>query len=997
MRMLGALAAVFALVVGSAQALNAPAPPRHGGDSLLAAKEESGLQGIPDAAVETPAGKLRILNPELVAATFGQAIRFELTVARDVSQGSVSVTIPERWRTRAASGLVGSRVPRARRSASGVRLQTGGGAATLQLDGAKAGAQPVFEIVDTGIPAGTYELPVSWTDAHGTRSLGRLELRLYAPAREGIAPVADSASDGRAPFNVSNDSVFESETFVTAVPNNPSRILVGANGGSPDPYNAWVSTNGGTSFTRQAVPASMDVPGSAAPQLGDLCCDPFSMADDQGNIWYGGLTLEDINGPSRITVSRVAAGTDTFVNTVGLPVRTDGTQDKPMGAIDMDPSSPRYGRLYVVWDEPAAAGVNVVLSLCDTRPAGVLDPAHCDNADNWTTPVSVTKTSGSYIYPEVAAAPDGKVYVIWWNYSSANAIQGATCAAPATSCNTAPGWSIASNIATLNATGGAPVPFACPTLGQPGGRVGPATAMDVDRTSGPSRGTVYVTWSDLRTGSGTTRCQVGNVPPRATDLTWDSFVATASGVLPSGGASSAVGTRIITDGEGGGQANSDDWFPSVAVDQSTGRAYVDVYSTRDDATRQTMHVYARQVSSSEQIGALTKVSTAASDYSDSDCCNFGNDYGDYNGIDAAGGFAFVVWSDKSDADGDVFFDKVQPASPSVAQPAITFGPWSLTEAAPADGDGVFEAGEDVTLSAPLGNTGSATATSTQGILITTSPYALVLEGTKVYGNIPAEGNATPASPYRIRLLSTLPCGQQQVPLHLQVSYTGGTTSRDEVLTTNTTCPTTPPPPPAPNASPAAVITGPNTASAGRVNFDASRSADSDGTIAKFQWDADGNAGNGFEVDTGTTPRLAAALAAGSRTVSVRVTDNGGATAQASKALRVVPAAAVRLVGSGSSIKVRSGRFRLVVAGCAACRGRLTVMAATKGRATGKQLVGTARFTIGPNGRANVAVTLTSNGRRLLRRLNRIRSTVSLTVTNAAGQTRTAGGRITLRR
>jgi hypothetical protein len=92
--MLGGLAALFALVVGSAHALDAPGPPKRGGDTLLIAKRESGVTGTPDAAIGTPAGALRIVNPELVAAKFGQAIRFELTVAHDVTQGSVVVTMP---------------------------------------------------------------------------------------------------------------------------------------------------------------------------------------------------------------------------------------------------------------------------------------------------------------------------------------------------------------------------------------------------------------------------------------------------------------------------------------------------------------------------------------------------------------------------------------------------------------------------------------------------------------------------------------------------------------------------------------------------------------------------------------------------------------------------------------------------------------------------------------------------------------------------------------
>ena len=39
----------------------------------------------------------------------------------------------------------------------------------------------------------------------------------------------------------------------------------------------------------------------------------------------------------------------------------------------------------------------------------------------------------------------------------------------------------------------------------------------------------------------------------------------------------------------------DHWFPWVAVDQSTGQAYVDLYSTRDDATRRSANFYVRAV------------------------------------------------------------------------------------------------------------------------------------------------------------------------------------------------------------------------------------------------------------------------------------------------------------------------------------------------------------------------------------------------------------------
>jgi hypothetical protein len=66
------------------------------------------------------------------------------------------------------------------------------------------------------------------------------------------------------------------------------------------------------------------------------------------------------------------------------------------------------------------------------------------------------------------------------------------------------------------------------------------------------------------------------------------------------------------------------------------------------------------------LGALQKASTAASDYSANTCCGFGNDYGDYTGLDATNLTALPVWSDKSTADGELFIAKVAGNPPPVA-------------------------------------------------------------------------------------------------------------------------------------------------------------------------------------------------------------------------------------------------------------------------------------------------------------------------------------------
>ena len=70
-----------------------------------------------------------------------------------------------------------------------------------------------------------------------------------------------------------------------------------------------------------------------------------------------------------------------------------------------------------------------------------------------------------------------------------------------------------------------------------------------------------------------------------------------------------------------------------------------------------------------------------------------------------------------------------------------------------------------------------------------------------------------------------------------------------------------------------------------VNFNAGGSTDPDGTIAKYQWDLDGN--GSYETDTGSTPSATNTYAAASNvTVGLRVTDNNGDTATTTRALTV---------------------------------------------------------------------------------------------------------------
>ncbi len=71
----------------------------------------------------------------------------------------------------------------------------------------------------------------------------------------------------------------------------------------------------------------------------------------------------------------------------------------------------------------------------------------------------------------------------------------------------------------------------------------------------------------------------------------------------------------------------------------------------------------------------------------------------------------------------------------------------------------------------------------------------------------------------------------------------------------------------------------------QVSFDATASSDPDGTIAKYEWDLDGN--GTYETNTGSTPTTTASYSTdGSRQIGLRVTDNGGAVETTTRTLVV---------------------------------------------------------------------------------------------------------------
>src|SRR5262249_41125039 len=138
-------------------------------------------------------------------------------------------------------------------------------------------------------------------------------------------------------------------------------------------------------------------------------------------------------------------------------------------------------------------------------------------------------------------------------------------------------------------------------------------AMDVDGSSGPNRGNIYIVWADLRN----------------TDA--DVFLIRST----NGGTSWSTAKRINDDPVHNGK---DQVFPAVAVDATTGEVIVSFYDRRDDPANHLINTY---VARSSDGGVTFQANRKMSDRNwDPNNDGFGGAFiGDYTGAAAGGGLS----------------------------------------------------------------------------------------------------------------------------------------------------------------------------------------------------------------------------------------------------------------------------------------------------------------------------------------------------------------------
>lgn len=282
-----------------------------------------------------------------------------------------------------------------------------------------------------------------------------------------------------------------------------------------------------------------------------------------------------------------------------------GSQDKNLAGTDDAPSSPYYGRSYVVWSRFTAAAPPIAVSY--TTNGGV----------SWTAAADINvSASGHYSQGcDIRVGPNGEVYVVW-----AAPILGSPYyedfAGFAKSTNGGVTWTVTNNAYDMNGIRGT-------FTSKAGIRVNGFPRIDVDRSGGVRNGWIYVVASEK------------NLAPAGTDPDVILHKSTNGGLTWSGG------IRVNQDALNNGKYQ---WFPAVRVDESGGVNIV-YYDDRNTSSDSSEIYISRSID-----GGLTFTDAIVSDH------RFkpkpitvggiaGGYQGDYIGITSGNGKVWPIWMD----------------------------------------------------------------------------------------------------------------------------------------------------------------------------------------------------------------------------------------------------------------------------------------------------------------------------------------------------------------
>ncbi len=288
--------------------------------------------------------------------------------------------------------------------------------------------------------------------------------------------------------------------------------------------------------------------------------------------------------------------------------------DKPLIAVDTNPSSPSLNRVYVAWDR---------IDSGDSTHNGIVVSSSSNGGRTFSNPVPVISSVGQKVAigADPFVGPDGTLYVAWHDiYHNKLVIS-----------SSSDGGKTFGPVSTISTT---VIVFdvGIPAMDTRRALLYPACGADL--SSGQDRGTLYCGWMDETVSSGT---DIFFSKSLDKGLTWSSPL------------------RVNDDPVGVANDQFNQW---LSVDPTDGSIHISWHDTRNDPTHLSADVfYARANNGGVSFSKNVQVTTAPTNET---CCgaDLGNQYGDYEGIAAFGGIAHPFWTDRrvsvSNLDEEIF-------------------------------------------------------------------------------------------------------------------------------------------------------------------------------------------------------------------------------------------------------------------------------------------------------------------------------------------------------
>ena len=425
-----------------------------------------------------------------------------------------------------------------------------------------------------------------------------------------LAVLASAAAAQGPEVNVSSLPGAQSETSIAIDPTDRRVLLAGSNSFSEGTMRAYGSTDGGATWNATAV-----FPPPADPA--DTCAaDPGVGIDSTGRQYYSFVRSSPCTtGHPRLYVATREGPDAPWGKPVAVaPLAGARFDDKPALTVDRSPVSPHHNRAYVAWTRVSHAGVfSILVSSSD------------DGGRAWSKPVRAS-AGEELTYATLATSRRGILYVGWhdasgFHVSVARSTDGGRTFGPEKQ-------AVAFAIVTIpSCHAGIVIPAQRLTCTRPN------PILSVDTSKGRYAGRVYLSYTH-------------------TDFQGDRGVAVTvfdARLKPLAGYPLTGKPLLVSPPSRTKPA--DQFWPASAVDPDTGTLWVCFYDTRGDpARKRAWFSCAYSANGGTRWSPVVRAATAPTDETRPDADS--REYGDYEGLAAAGGVAHPVWTDGRDHAGN---------------------------------------------------------------------------------------------------------------------------------------------------------------------------------------------------------------------------------------------------------------------------------------------------------------------------------------------------------